>query len=64
MKTPEVWKWEGGMRQEAGTGQKNGRQVPEDGIRDEMAGQVCRDVKQNEAVMSALLPIGESFDLI
>ena len=59
------------MGQEADIGSKNGRQVSEKRMRNELRGaaavesqQVWCDVKQNEAMMSALLPIKESFDLI
>ena len=59
------------MGQEADIGPKNGRQVSEKRMRNELRGaaavesqQVWSNVKQNEAMMSALLPIGESFDLI
>ena len=59
------------MWQEADFGPKNGRQVSEKRMRNELRGaaavesqQVWCDVKQNEAMMSALLPIKESFDLI
>ena len=59
------------MGQEADIGPKNGRQVSEKRMRNELRGaaavesqQVWGNVKQNEAMMSALLPIKESFDLI
>ena len=59
------------MVQEADIGPKNGRQVSEKRMRNELRGaadvesqQVWGNVKQNEAMMSALLPIKESFDLI
>ena len=59
------------MVQEADIGPKDGRQVSEKRMRNELRGaaavesqQVWGNVKQNEAMMSALLPIKESFDLI